>query len=105
MVLKLDSLDQLSNNSTKFEILNEDPTLCNLSTIQRYLNALELRDEITKDENKQMRPKFTQKLRANVLPKIHKQFVKVPSIGPFADNTTLWSQQISNKSSQSSDTK
>ena len=42
------------NDPTKFEILNEDPTLRNLSTIQRYLNTLEMRGEITKDENRQM---------------------------------------------------
>ena len=69
-----DSLDQLFIDPTKFEILNEDPTLSNLSTIQRYLNTLELRSEITKDENKQMRPKFAQTGRAHGLPKIHKQF-------------------------------
>ena len=38
-----DSLDQLFNDPTKFEILNEDPALRNLSAIQRYLNTLELR--------------------------------------------------------------
>ena len=38
-----DSLDQLFNDPTKFEILNEDPTLRNLSVIQRHLNTLELR--------------------------------------------------------------
>ena len=53
-----DSLDQLLNYPIKFEILNEEPTLPNLSTIQRYLNTRELRVEITKDENKQMRPKI-----------------------------------------------
>ena len=53
-----DSLDQLFNDPTKFEILYEDPTLGNLSTIQRYLNTQELRDQITKNENKQLKPKF-----------------------------------------------
>ena len=48
-----DSLEQLFNDPTKFEILNEDPTLFNFSTIQRYLNTLELRGEITTEENKQ----------------------------------------------------
>ena len=67
------------NDPTKFEILNEDPTLGNLSTIQRYLNTLELRGEITKDENKQMRPKFAQIARAHGLLKIHKQFFKFRS--------------------------
>ena len=47
-----DSLDQLFNDSAKFEILNKDPTLRNFSTIERYLNTLELRGEIAKDEKK-----------------------------------------------------
>ena len=64
------------NDPTKFEILNEDPTLGNLSAIQRYLNTLELRGEITKDENKHMRLKFAQIARAHGLLKIHKQFFK-----------------------------
>ena len=37
---------------------------------------LELRGKITKDEDKQMRPKFAQIGRAHGLPKIHKQFIK-----------------------------
>ena len=41
-----DSLGLLFNDPRKFEILNEDPTLRNLSTIQRYLNTLELRGDI-----------------------------------------------------------
>ena len=56
-----DSLDQLFNDPIKFEILNEDPRLRNLSTIKRYLNTLELRGEITKEENKKIRLKFAQK--------------------------------------------
>ena len=71
-----DSLDQLFNDPTKFEILHEDPTFGNLSTIQRYLNTQELRDQITKNENKQMNPKFQQIGRAHGLPTIHKQFAK-----------------------------
>ena len=82
-----DSLDQLLHDLTKFEILNEDPTLRNLSRIQRYMNALELRGEITKRENKQMTLKFTEIGRAHGLPKIHKQFFKVPSFRTIVDTT------------------
>ena len=82
-----DSLDQLFNDSTKFETLNEDPTSRNLSTIQRSLNTLELRGKITKDENKQTRPKFAQIGRAHGLPKIDKHFFKVPSFRPIVDTT------------------
>ena len=104
-------LDQLFNDPTKFVILNEDPTLQNLSPIQRYLNILELRGEIRKDENKQMMLKFVQIGRAHGLPKTHKQFLRVPSFRSVIDTTnrphqrtSLQSQQISSKSSQSSNT-
>ena len=86
-VNKKDSLDQLFNDPTKFEILKEDPTLRNLSTIQKYLNALKLRGEIKKYENRQMRPIFSQIGRAHGLSKIHKQFLKVPSFRPVVDTT------------------
>ena len=47
-----DVLVQLFSDATKFGIHNKNLTLHNLSTIQLYLNAIELRGEITKDENK-----------------------------------------------------
>ena len=99
------SLEQLFNNPAKFEILNEDPTLRNLSTIQGYLNTLELSAEITKDKNKKMRHKLAQMGTAHGLPKIHKQFFKVTSFRPVVDTATLRSWQISNKSFQYSNTK
>ena len=46
-----------------------------------------MRGEITKDEKKQMRPKFVQIGRAHGLPKIHKEFSKVPSFRPIVDTT------------------
>ena len=73
------SLDRLFSDKTKFEILEEDPTLRNLNTIQNYLNTLYKRGEITEDEKKLMKPKFGQIGRAHGLPKIHKQFNNIPS--------------------------
>ena len=46
-----------------------------------------MRSKITKNENKQKRPKFAQLDRAHGLPKIHKQFCKVPSFQPIFDTT------------------
>ena len=81
------SLDRLLNDKTKFEILEEDPTLRNLNTIQNYLNTLYKRGEITEDEKKLMRPKFGQVGRAHGLPKIPKQFNNIPSLRPIIDTT------------------
>ena len=82
-----DSLDQLFNDPIKFEILNEDPRLRNLSTIKRYLNTLELRGEMTKEENKKIRLKFAQRGRAHRLSKIDKQLFKLPYFQAIVDTT------------------
>ena len=87
---------QLFSDLTKFGILNKDPTLPNLSTIQIYLNTLELRGEMTKDENKQMRSKFVKIGRAQGLPKIHKQFVKVLSLLPIFGTTNTLITELEN---------
>lgn len=34
------SLEQLFSNKMKFEVANDDLTLCNLSAVQNYLNFL-----------------------------------------------------------------
>ena len=44
------SFDRLFNDKTMFVILEDDPTLRNLNTIQNYLNTLYKREEITEDE-------------------------------------------------------
>ena len=49
----------------------------------------ELRGEITKDENKQIRIKFAEIGRAHGLPKIDKQFVKIPSFQLIIDTTNI----------------
>ena len=43
--------------------------------------------EITTEDKKQMRPKFSEIGRAHRLPKIHKQFFKVPSFRLIVDTT------------------
>ena len=65
--------------------LNEDSILPNLSKIQRYLNILELKGEITKDEHIQIGLRFAWTGRPHGPPKIRKQFVKIPSFQPITD--------------------
>ena len=50
-------MERLFNDTSKFTLVHEDPTLRNLSTIQTYLNTLRKRNEITEDKNL-MRPKL-----------------------------------------------
>ena len=66
------SIERLFLDQRKFKVLNEDPTIGNLRTVQNYLNTLYNRSEITELEKKEMRLKFAQIAGAHGLPKIHK---------------------------------
>ena len=44
------SMERLFSDQRKFEVLNEDPTIRNLRTVQNYLNTLCNRGEITELE-------------------------------------------------------
>ena len=60
-------------DETKFQVLDKDPTLQSLNTVQNYLNTLFNRGEISNNEKKSMHPKFAQIGRAHGLPKTHKK--------------------------------
>ena len=62
------SMERLFSYQRKFKVLNEDPSIRNLRTVQNYLNTLYDRGEITELENKEMRPKFPQTARTDGLP-------------------------------------
>ena len=68
------AMKQLFSDKTKFKIIKNDPTLIRLKTVQRYLNNLCKRNEITEAEKKQMWPLSAQPGCAPGLPKIHKGF-------------------------------
>ena len=40
-------MERLFNDTSKFTLFQEDPTLRNLSTVQTHLNKLQKRNEIT----------------------------------------------------------
>ena len=52
------SLENLFNDTSKFQLLDVDRTIRNLSTVQSYLNTLYNRQEITLEDNNAMRPNF-----------------------------------------------
>ena len=68
------SMEHVFNDTSKFQILNDDVRLRNFSTIQNYFNTWYKR-EITLEERIIMCPKFTQVgryiQRAHELSKIH----------------------------------
>ena len=51
----------LFSDKTKFQVLDKDPTLQSLNTVQNYLNTLFNSGETSNHEKKRMRPKFAQK--------------------------------------------
>ena len=55
--------------------------------MQKYLNTLFNRGEISNDEKKSIRPKFAQIGRSNGLPKTHKKFEDLPPFRPMVDFT------------------
>ena len=59
------SLENLFNDTSKFQLLDDDPTIRNLSTAQSYLNTLYNRQEITIEDKNAIRPKFAQVGRAH----------------------------------------
>lgn len=81
------SMERLFNDTSKFALLQEDPTLRNLSTVQSYLNTLYKRNEITLEDKNLMRPKFAHIGRAHGLPKIHKDYQDIPPFRPIVDTT------------------
>ena len=82
------SMERLFNYTSKFTLLQEDPTLRNLSTVQTYLNTLQKRNEITLEDKNLIPPKFAQIGRAHGLPKLHKDYQDIPPFRSIVDTTS-----------------
>ena len=81
------NIECLFSDKTKFQVLDKDPALQSLNTVQKYLNTLFNRGEISNDEKKSIRPKFAQIGRSHGLPKTHKKFEDLPPFRPMVDFT------------------
>ena len=82
-----DLLENLFNNTSKFQLLDHDATIRNLSTVQNYLNMLYNRHKITLEHKNAMRPKLAQVGRAHGLPKIQKNYDHPPPFRQIIDPT------------------
>ena len=69
-------------------LLQDDPTLHNLSNVQTYLNTLHERNEITLEDIHLMQPKSAQIGGAHGLPKIHKYYQHIPPFWLIGDTTS-----------------
>ena len=81
------SVEHLFKDPKRFQILDTDPTITRIKSLQSYLRTLLQRNEITKAEFDLMRPKNAKPARAHGLPKIHKEFLNIPKFRPIIDTT------------------
>ena len=81
------SMERIFNDKTKFKVVNNDLTFCNLASVQNYLNTLVSRGELTENNKMEMRPKSPRLGRAHGPPKIHKDYTNIPSFRPIVDTT------------------
>ena len=81
------SLENLFDETSEFQVLDHDPTIQNLSTVQSYLNTLYNHQEITLEDMNAMRPKYAEVGQAHGLPKIYKNYDYLPPFCPVIDTT------------------
>ena len=81
------SVEHLFKDPKRFQILDTDPTITRMKSLQSYLRTLLQKNEITKTEFDLMRPKNAKPARAHGLPKIHKEFLNIPKFRPIIDTT------------------
>ena len=79
------SVEHVFKNPKKFKILDTDPTVTRMKSVQSYLRALLKRNEITKTEFDMMRSKDAKPSRAHGLPKTHKEFSNIPKFRRIID--------------------
>ena len=83
------SLENLFNDASKFQLLYHNPTIRNLLTVQSYLNTLYNHQEITLVDKNAITPKFAQVGQAHGSPKIHKNYDHLPPFRPIIDATNI----------------
>ena len=82
------AMKKLFSDRSKFKLIQKDPTLTRLKTVQNYVNTMFKRNEISEEEKKQLRPMAVQLGRAHGLPKTHKAYANLPSFRPIIDTTS-----------------
>ena len=80
-----DSIHQLFADRRKFRILSEDPTNTRFTSLQKYVQKLKSRKEISEEDYKLMYPKNAKIGRAHGSAKVHKEFERIPPLRPIVD--------------------
>ena len=81
------ALNKIFSDASKFKKIDtgNDMILTRLGTVQRYLNKLHNRKEISAEDKYCMRPLAANPARAHGLPKIHKKYTGIPQFRPIID--------------------
>ena len=82
------AIKKLFADSSKFKVIQKDPTLTQLKIVQNYVNTMFNRNEVSEEEKKQLRRMAAQLGRAHGLPKTHKAYANLPSFRPIIDTTS-----------------
>ena len=81
------NIEFLFSDKPKLQVLDKDPTIQSLYTVNNYLNTLFNRGEISNKRKKRVSSKFAQIARANGLLKTHKKIDVLPPFKPTVDTT------------------
>ena len=73
------AMKKLFSDRSKFKVIQKDPTLIRLKTVQNYVNTMFKRNKISEEEKKQLRPMAVQLGLADELPKMHKAYANLPA--------------------------
>ena len=80
-------MKNLFSDQSEFKVIQKDPTLTPLKTVQNYVNTMLKRNKISEEEKKQLRPMAAQGGRAHGIPKTHKAYANLPSFRTIIDTT------------------
>ena len=78
-------------DKSKFRLINKDPNLTYLSSLQTLFN----RSEVNKDQFKKLRPQSAMVARAQALPKVHGSHTCLPRFCRIDDTRTTWYYNVS----------
>ena len=84
-------MESLFSFKSKVRLIDEAPTLTQLSSLQIYLRTLFNRVEIDEDQFKKLRPQNAIVARVHALPKTHKSYTHLPPLCPIVDTTYVGS--------------
>ena len=81
-------LESIFSDKSKLHLIDKDPTLTQLSSLQRYFRTLFNRGKIDEDQVKKLRSQNAIVERAHFLPKLKKGYIHSSLFHPIVDTTS-----------------